>query len=185
MRADIADRQDVSARFIFLALLVASVLILGAAFAFQLVGGLQPCELCILQRYPYAVAIGLTGVGIGLARAGVERRLLAFLLALCALTFLIGAGLAAFHVGVEQKWWEGTSACVGQLSGAGNVEDLRERLLAAPVVRCDEPAWSLFGISMAGYNFLLSLVLAIGSFMAARRLMTRTAASRATVGRKI
>ena len=171
MRADIADRQDFSARLVFLALLAASVIILGAAFAFQLIGGLQPCELCILQRYPYAVAIGLTGVGIGLARAGVERRFLVFLLLLCALTFLVGAGIGVFHVGVEHKWWEGTSACVGNLTGAGSVEDLRERLLKAPVVRCDEPAWSLFGISMAGYNVLLSLALAIGSLFAARRLM--------------
>lgn len=172
MRTDIADRQDLPARLVFAALLAASVLILGGAFAFQLVGGLQPCELCIWQRYPYAVTIGLAGVGIGLARAGVERRLLVALLALCALTFLVGAGIALFHVGVEHKWWEGTSACVGRLSGAGSLDDLRERLLAAPVVRCDEAAWSLFGISMAGYNGLLSLALAIASLLAARRLAT-------------
>jgi disulfide bond formation protein DsbB len=170
MRADTADRQDFSARLVFLALLAASVLILGAAFAFQLVGGLQPCELCIWQRYPYAVVIGLAGVGIGLARAGVERRILTALLALCGLTFLIGAGIALFHVGVEQKWWEGTSACVGTVSGAGSIEDLRERLLAAPVVRCDEPAWSLFGISMAGYNLLLSLALGLAGLYGARLL---------------
>jgi disulfide bond formation protein DsbB len=172
MRAITADRQDFSARLVFLALLAASVLILGAAFAFQLIGGLQPCELCIWQRYPYAITIGLTGVGIGLAQVGVERKLLVLLLALCALTFLTGAGIAAFHVGVEQKWWEGTSACVGRLSGAVSVDDLRERLLAAPVVRCDQPAWSLFGITMAGYNFLLSLALGVGSLLAAAKLRT-------------
>ena len=173
MRADIADRQDFSARLIFLALLAASIIILGTAFAFQLIGGLQPCELCILQRYPYAVAIGLTGVGIGLARAGVERRFLVFLLLACALTFAIGGGIGVFHVGVEHKWWEGTSACVGNLTGATSADDLRERLLKAPVVRCDEAAWSLFGISMAGYNVLLSIALAIGSLFAARRLAAR------------
>jgi disulfide bond formation protein DsbB len=174
MRADIADHQDFSARLIFLALMAASIIILGAAFAFQLIGGLQPCELCIWQRYPYAVTIGLTGVGIGLARSGVERRYLVFLLLACALTFLIGAGIAVFHVGVEHKWWEGTSACVGRLTGASSAADLRERLLAAPVVRCDQPAWSLFGITMAGYNVLLSLALTIASLFAARRLAARS-----------
>ncbi len=174
MRADIADRSGFSARLVFLALLAASILILGAAFAFQLIGGLQPCELCIWQRYPYAVTIGLTGVGIGLARAGVDRKFLVFLLLACALTFAIGAGIGVFHVGVEHKWWEGTSACVGSIKGAGSIEDLRERLLAAPVVRCDEAAWSLFGISMAGYNVLLSAALAVVSLFAARRLAARS-----------
>lgn len=178
MRADIADRQDFPARLVFFALLAASVLILGAAFAFQLIGGLRPCELCIWQRYPYAIAIGLTGIGIGLARAGVERRLLILLLVLCGLVFLTGSGIGLFHVGVEQKWWEGTSACVGNLSGAGSLDDLREKLLAAPVVRCDEAAWSLFGISMAGYNVFLSLVLGVASFVFARKLTATPAPNR-------
>lgn len=171
MRAIPTRSQDSEARLMFLGLLAASVLILGAAFAFQLIGGLQPCELCLWQRYPYAVAIGLTGLGIGLARAGVSRRVLALLLLLCALTFLTGAGIALFHVGVEQKWWQGTSACVAQISGVTTMEDFRQRLLAAPVVRCDEVAWSLFGLSMAGYNMLLSLALGLASLIATRRLL--------------
>lgn len=175
MRADTTQPPDLEAFLGFFALLAASALILGAAFAFQLIGGLQPCELCIWQRYPYAAVIGLSGVGIGLARAGVERRLLALLLALCAVTLLSGAGIAAFHVGVEQKWWEGTSACVGNLSATPTIEDLREKLLAAPVVRCDEPAWSLFGVSMAGYNMFLSLALGGASLMAVWRLAKRAA----------
>jgi disulfide bond formation protein DsbB len=172
MRANIAHAQGFDTRLVFLAVLAASVVILGSAFAFQFIGGLAPCELCLLQRYPYAIAIGLAGVGSGLARAGVNRRLLAVLLALCGLTFLVGAGIAVFHVGVEQKWWEGTSACVGNLTGASSAEDLRQRLLAAPVVRCDEPAWTMFGISMAGYNALLSLALGIASLASVRKLLT-------------
>jgi disulfide bond formation protein DsbB len=178
MRADIAQpRQDAESHLIFLALLAASAVILGSAFAFQFIGGLQPCELCLWQRYPYAITIGLAGVGIGLSRAGVERRLLAILVALCGLTFLIGAGIAVFHVGVEQKWWEGTSACVGSLTGAASAEDLRQRLLGAPVVRCDAPAWTLFGISMAGYNALLSLALGVASLVFARKLVATPAVS--------
>jgi disulfide bond formation protein DsbB len=180
MRATIAYSQGLDARIIFLAVLAASVVILGSAFAFQFIGGLAPCELCLLQRYPYAIAIGLAGVGSGLARAGVDRRVLAALLALCGLTFLVGAGIAVFHVGVEQKWWEGTSACVGNLTGASSAEDLRQRLLAAPVVRCDEPAWTMFGISMAGYNALLSLALGIASLVSIRKLVAAPGAPNST-----
>lgn len=183
MRAAMTQTHDLEARLVFAAMLAASVLILGAAFAFQVIGGLRPCELCLWQRYPYAIVIGLAGIGIGLARAGVERRPLALLLALCGVTILIGAGIAAFHVGVEQKWWTGSSACVGQLTGIGTIEDLRERLLAAPVVRCDEAAWSLFGISMAGYNFLVSLALGGGSLYAAWRLAKRAATGATTTPR--
>lgn len=161
--------QDPLPRAAFMLLLVASVVILGAALAFQLIGGLRPCELCLWQRYPYAVAIGLSGVGFGLARAGAPRDWLAILLLVLALTFAIGAGIAAFHVGVEQKWWTGTTACVGA-GGAGSLDALREQVLAAPVARCDEPAWSLFGISMAGYNGFLSVALTLLSLRFACRL---------------
>lgn len=164
---------DAVARFAFVALLAASVAILGAAFAFQWLGGLQPCVLCIWQRYPYAVVVGLAGLGAGLARAGAARPILALLLVACAAALLVNAGIAAFHVGVEQRWWEGTPGCVGQTAGAATVEELRRRLLEAPVVRCDEVAWSLFGISMAGYNFLLSLALAGASLRAARLVSRR------------
>ncbi|HEU0071783.1 MAG TPA: disulfide bond formation protein B [Alphaproteobacteria bacterium] len=154
-------RGDIAARTAFLGLLAASVLILGGAFAFQFIGGLHPCALCLWQRYPYAVIIGLAGIGAGLARAGVQRHHLAILMGLCALAFMIDAGIAGFHVGVEQKWWEGLSTCSGTVSGAASLDDLRDRLLAAPVIRCDEIAWSMFGISMAGYNFLMALALGL------------------------
>jgi len=154
-------RGDAFARAAFLGLLIASLAILGGAFAFQFIGGLHPCALCLWQRYPYAVVIGLAGLGAGLARAGVKRPQLAILMGLCALAFVIDAGIAGFHVGVEQKWWEGLATCSGTTTGAASTEELLNRLLAAPVVRCDEIAWSMFGISMAGYNFLLALALGL------------------------
>ena len=168
-----SQSHDFEIRMAFFALLAASVAILAAAFAFQLFGGLQPCELCLWQRYPYGVVIGLAGTGLGLTRAGVAQRPLVILLAVCAIVLLIGAGIAVFHVGVEQKWWQGTSACVGNLSATNSIDDLRQKLLAAPVVRCDEVAWSLFGISMAGYNVLQSVALGLGGLIAAWRLTTR------------
>lgn len=127
---------------------------LGAAFAFQYIGGLAPCILCIWQRYPYGVAIALGLVAFLLAGKPQAARAL---IALAGLVFLADAAIAAFHVGVEQKWWEGTAECGGSLAAGVSAEELKAQLLAAPVVRCDEVPWSLFGISMAGYNFLLAL----------------------------
>ncbi len=155
--------QDSFARTAFLGLLLASIAILGGAFAFQFIGGLHPCTLCLWQRYPYAVIIGLAGIGVGLSRAGVKRSQLAILMGLCALAFLIDAGIAGFHVGVEQKWWEGLSTCSGTTGGAASTDELLTKLLAAPVIRCDDIAWSMFGISMAGYNFLMALSLGLVS----------------------
>ncbi|MET4700717.1 disulfide bond formation protein DsbB [Constrictibacter sp. MBR-5] len=145
-----------------LVLALASAVILGSALASQYVGGLSPCELCIWQRWPYVATIVL-----GLAAAAVRRAARRALLALAGLVFLAGAAVAAFHVGVEQHWWQGLQSCGGNLPQARTVEELRAALLQQPVVRCDEIAWSLFGISMAGWNFLLSLGLAALSFASA------------------
>jgi disulfide bond formation protein DsbB len=138
------------------ALVVAvGVFALAAAFAFQYIGGLAPCILCIWQRYPYGVVLALGIVALLLAGKPQAARAL---IALAGIVFLADAAIAAFHVGVEQKWWAGTAECGGNLSTGVSAEDLKAQLLAAPVVRCDEVAWSLFGISMAGYNFLLAVV---------------------------
>ena len=138
------------------ALVVAvGVFALAAAFAFQYVGGLAPCILCIWQRYPYGVAMALGVIAFLLAGKPQAARAL---IALAGLVFLADAAIAAFHVGVEQRWWAGTAECGGNLAEGVSAEDLKAQLLAAPVVRCDEVAWSLFGISMAGYNFLIALV---------------------------
>jgi disulfide bond formation protein DsbB len=143
--------------------LVASIAVLGAAFAFQYIGGLAPCELCYWQRWPYGATIVLAAVAIFAPRA--ERPHLF----LCAAIFLVGAGIGLYHVGVEQHWVAGPQACSGGPSGAATIEELRRRLEATPVVRCDEPAWTLFGVSMAGYNALISLALAAFSLAAALR----------------
>ncbi|MEX2616917.1 MAG: disulfide bond formation protein B [Alphaproteobacteria bacterium] len=134
-------------------LLVMSAGTLGGAYAFQYWGGLQPCALCLYQRWPWWIAGALAIVAIVAVR---DRRLHAAALSLATLAVWVGAGIAVYHVGVEQRWWEGPSACSGAATPA-TLEELRAMVLAAPVVRCDDVAWSLFGISMAGYNALLSL----------------------------
>jgi disulfide bond formation protein DsbB len=145
---------------------LASLAVLAAAFAFQYLGGLQPCVLCVYQRYPYGVVIALGVIALLLPRGRAQ----AVLLGLAALVFLADAGIAAFHVGVEQHWWAGTEACGGTGPAAPqNLSALMQSLGQQPV-RCDAIAWSLFGISMAGYNFLVALALAVFSVVAARRL---------------
>lgn len=149
--------------------LAASVGALGAAYFFQYVIGLQPCILCLYQRVPYAATIALGLIAVGHAMAGKERPV-PWLLGLSAVAFAVGGAIAVFHVGVEQQWWRGTAECTGAGIDATTVEALRAQLMAAPVVRCDEVQWSLLGISMAGYNVLMSLALAAFSALAALRL---------------
>ncbi len=139
--------------------------VLGAALAFQHLGGLAPCELCYWQRYPFWVAIPAGALAFALDNAGAR----AVLLAIAGAALLAGAGVGVFHVGVEQQWWQGTAACGAPRGLASTIEELRARLLNAPVVRCDEPQWALFGITMAGYNVLLSGGLAAVALEGARR----------------
>ncbi|WP_299414517.1 disulfide bond formation protein B [uncultured Sulfitobacter sp.] len=146
-------------RFVLLATL-GSVAVLGGAYAFQHLGGMAPCKLCIWQRWPHATAIF---IGAIILFTGEVK--LAWLGALAALsTALIGM----YHVGVEQGWWEGPTSCTS--GGVENLsaEQLLNQILAAPLVRCDDIAWQLAGISMAGWNAIVSLVLVALWIKAAR-----------------
>ncbi len=172
--------MDLSSRQAAAILLIASAAILGGAFAFQYIGGLAPCILCWWQRYAHMAVIALAACALaasGPGRAHTGSRLGWALVGATGVALLASAGIAAFHVGVEQHWWAGTAECGSTLGPAGGIDQLRARLLAQPIVRCDEIAWSLFGISMAGYNFLLSLALAAFAAFACRRplLTARTA----------
>ncbi len=153
-------------RLVPVLIIAASLGALAAALASQYWGGLQPCVLCMYQRYAYlgAAAFGLFGL-----IAGPRIRARRAALALAGLAFLTGTAIAAFHVGVEQLWWRGTSEChAPAFDPNASIADLREQLLGTGFVACDEVQWSLFGISMAGYNLLASLGLALASLWAAR-----------------
>lgn len=132
--------------------------ILGAYF-FQYVLGLPPCPLCIQQRIPYYLGIPFALAIAALAwRRAAPRGLLVAGLLLLAAAMLVGAGLGAYHSGVEWKWWAGPTDCAGGAGlGSGN---LMESLKTIRVVRCDEAAWRFLGLSLAGYNVLISLALA-------------------------
>jgi disulfide bond formation protein DsbB len=135
-----------------LALLAAlgSLAMMLGAWGFQYIGEMAPCELCLLQRWPHKIAIGL-----GVLILVLPNRWIALL---GALVVLGGAGIAFYHFGVELKYWPGPDTCTG-LPDMGNALSV-DALWARPVVRCDDIPWSLLGISMAGWNGIISLGLA-------------------------
>ena len=137
-------------------ILAASVLVVGTAVASQYIGGLEPCILCYYQRYPWYAAIAVAALAVALP--GKAR---AALLGLCALLFVAGAGIAVYHVGVEHKVFEGPAACGSVTITGQSIDALRAQLVGKPVVRCDQPAWTLFGVSMAGYNLLATAAMAL------------------------
>ena len=131
---------------------------LAAAYISQYGFGLKPCILCLYQRVPYFINIGL-GL-LALLATFRYPRLVTVLLWAAALVFFANAALAGFHVGVEQGWWKGLPSCGGAiLPENASLEELRKALTQQEIVRCDKPAWVMFGISMAGYNFLMALAL--------------------------
>lgn len=134
-------------------------LVLGTAYFFEHVLDIHPCALCQYQRLAWWIALGLAGVTFYLRR---RRILLLSGLTLTIIVILAGAATAGYHVGVEQKWWEGPSSCTNSGLNDLDINALKDAIMNAPVIRCDEVAWSLFGISMAGYNLLLALGAALG-----------------------
>jgi len=144
-----------------------SALTLIVVFISQYGFGLAPCELCLWQRWPYAAAILLGIAAVALPRWRAQ------LLLLATLSFAIGGGIGVFHAGVEWKWWQGLSSCGGGPT-ATTLEELRAQLLAAPVVRCDEAALRVLGLSMAGWNVIWSAALAVLALLSAGRAFRET-----------
>ena len=148
-----------------IALLLALGLVVVAEVLFaQYVQHYEPCELCLRERLPWYALLGLAAVGLA-------RPSWTILLAL-ALVLLVSAGFGAHHAGVEFGWWPGPDACTGT-SGADTVDELRRRMLEEQPVRCDRPSWTFLGVSMAGYNFLVSLAAAAFALIAALRIRSQ------------
>jgi disulfide bond formation protein DsbB len=149
-------------RSLTLIAMLGSAGLLGGAFAFQYIGGLAPCQLCLYQRWPHAAAIL-----IGLVALSTGWRGLAWLGAMAELASDVSG---VFHVGVEQLWWEGLATCTaGSIEGISTADLLNPAADVAAPVRCDQIAWSMLGISMAGWNVIVSLGLSAIWVMAARR----------------
>jgi disulfide bond formation protein DsbB len=157
--------------------LVASAAVLGTALLSQHWGGLAPCELCLIQRWPWGAAIVISFVATMVG----GRTALPWVALLLAAVFAIGSALAFYHVGVEQHWFAGPTACSGAATAADTVEALKAQILRQQPVRCDDVAWSLWGVSMAGWNLLASLVMT-GICLAA--LLRRRGSRRSPVMRR-
>ena len=137
-----------------------SVFLLLAAAVFEHGFGLAPCIMCLWQRWPHWLVVALGALALACSRSAAGATLTQPLLGLMAMALLAGAGIAFWHAGVEFGILPGPAACGGGVSLAGDTAAVLDNLLAAPVVRCDAVAWSFLGISMAGWNGLISLAMA-------------------------
>ena len=146
-------------------ILIASIVIVGTALLSQYVGGLSPCELCLYERWPYYATV----VVMLLVTLSGNVNLARLALMLSILIFLGSCALAAYHVGVEQHWIAGPTACTGDLGNASSPDALLAQLQGRQVVQCDVVQWSFHGVSLAGLNLAVSLVLLGFSLWAATR----------------
>jgi disulfide bond formation protein DsbB len=132
---------------------------MGGFFFFEYVLGYPPCPLCLDQRMAFYVSVPLAALlWLGASHGAARKVLLLGFLAIAVL-MLWNTGLSAFHAGVEWKWWPGPTDCSGPLNRLGSAGNLLNQLQDIRIVRCDEAAWRLFGISLAGYDVLVSLFL--------------------------
>jgi disulfide bond formation protein DsbB len=147
--------------------LLGSLGLLAGAYSFEIFGGLVPCEMCWWQRYALmataffaADALLLAGVARRQASGGLAGMAVAAMATswVAILALASNAGLALYHAGVEQKWWQGLTRCTAPPT-AGDAASMMADILAQPLVRCDAIPWQMFGISMAGWNFVTSLFL--------------------------
>jgi len=150
------DRAAAAACAVFV---LSAATIIGAWY-FQLVLKLPPCPLCLEERIPYYVVIALSLLTAIAALVRAPRQLIAVGLLAIIAAMLCSAALGAYHAGVEWRFWAGPTDCSGPMTDFTKQGSLLDQLQAVKVVRCDEAAWRLFGISLAGYNALISLTLA-------------------------
>ena len=151
---------------------VAAATLAGAWF-FQLVLDIRPCPLCLEQRYTYYVVIPLAVLIAIAAARDAPRAVLVVGLAIVALATLGNAGLATYHSGVEWGLWKGPTDCTGPIGNLGSAGNLLQRLDTVKVVRCDEVQWKFLGLSLAGYDVLISLSMAAIAAWGAVRTIRR------------
>ena len=136
-----------------IALLLPTVLLAGA-FGSQVFGGLYPCEMCWWQRYAHMAALVPAVVAFTAPAQSARSRTLTLL---AALAIAVSGGIGVYHAGVEAKIFQGFTTCTALVTSGGSTADLLKQITHAPLIRCDQVQWSFFGISMAGWNAILSL----------------------------
>jgi len=153
----IRERPVASAAVVIAAVGAATIL---GAWIFQYGLGLKPCPLCREQRYAYYFTSPLAVMVLLGDQVGASRKVLLAALVAIVLGMAWNAGLGVYHAGVEWKWWAGPQECSGALEDLGSAGGLLNKLQSITVVRCDDAAWRFLGLSLAGYNALISLTLA-------------------------
>jgi len=143
-----------------LAIALMAAATLAGAWFLELVLDIRPCPLCLEQRYAYYLALPLGLVVAFAASRGAPRQVALAGLTILALAALANAGLGAYHAGVEWKFWQGPTDCSGPVVDLGSAGTLLQRLDSVKVIRCDEVQWRFLGLSLAGYNVLISLLMA-------------------------
>src|SRR5436309_13083049 len=152
-----------------IAIAVAGAATVLGAWLFQYGLGLKPCPLCLERRYAYYFAVPLAVMVLLGDHVGASRKVLLAALIAITLGMLYNAGLGVYHSGIEWKWWAGRQECTGTLGDLGPAGGLLNKLESFNVVRCDDAAWRFLGLSLAGYNALISLALAFIAACAAAR----------------
>ncbi|QLC22103.1 disulfide bond formation protein B [Parasphingopyxis sp. CP4] len=137
-----------------LALFVPFALLAGALGS-EIIGDLYPCEMCHWQRWPHYAAVPLALIALILR----DKRAGTLFLWLAADAIFISGAIGVFHAGVEYGFWEGITGCATMDAGSG---DFMADIMATPIISCDQPQWTLFGISLAGFNAIISIGTAIG-----------------------
>lgn len=132
--------------------LILPLLLVGGALVSQYVGGLYPCEMCHWQRWPHYAAIVVAAIAWP---APVPAR--RALVTLAAVLIATSGAIGVFHAGVEYGWWQGITACTSMIRPTGDTQAMLDQIMNAPVIRCDVAQWRLAGISLAGFNAILSL----------------------------
>lgn len=148
---------------------------LGGALIFEHGFGIKPCPMCLEQRYAYYLAIVLGGI-LAIGAKALPQMLLFVGLAILAIATLINGGYGAFHAGVEWGFWPGPGTCAGGVTDLGSAGNLLERLDTVKVIRCDEVQWRFLGLSLAGYNVLISNLMALIALWGIVRLRSAPAA---------
>jgi disulfide bond formation protein DsbB len=138
-----------------------SLALMLGALAFQHIGGMAPCKLCITQRYPHVIAIVIGAIALALPRVPIM-----LLGAVCA---AITSGYGFYHAGVERGIFEGPTSCTSGSIGNMSADELLNQIMSAPLIRCDDIPWEMFGLSMAGWNAVISLGLCVAWLIAATR----------------
>ncbi len=158
--------------YVFGAILFVSTFSLTAAFVAEGLLGIEPCRLCIYQRYPFAFALALSLIGLVLRH---KHKIVIPLLVLCTLFFFSNSAIATYHTGVQQEWWaSAVEGCTVTFESETSTKSLLENIMSAPMGNCEDISWQdpFLGLSMANYNIILCFGMALFCLLAA--IMIRT-----------